>query len=81
MNALIMNAGYLLRSSYVHKKGSTFKIRVADVGRLSTNAMPSILLSDVYLLICDKKGCFCAYYQNSNKKRTFLCTCKYMGTS
>ena len=42
MNALIMNAGYLLRSSYVHKKGSTFKIRVAEVGRLSANVKDAI---------------------------------------
>ena len=33
--------------------------------------MPSILSSDAYLLIRDKKRCFFAYYQNCNKKVVF----------
>ena len=43
--------------------------RVASFRR--AQKMPSILSSDAYLLICDKKRCFFAYYQNCNKKGSF----------
>ena len=45
--------------------------RVAEVGKLSAQKMPSILSSDAYLLIRDKKRCFFAYYQNCNIKVVF----------
>ena len=42
--------------------------------------MPSILLSAEYLLIGDKKCCFCAYHQNCNKSVVFAGNCKYLET-
>ena len=40
-------------------------IRVAEVGTLSAKTkMPSILLLNAYLLVCNKKHCFIPFNQN-----------------
>ena len=56
---------------------------MAEVGRLSANAkkMPLILSPAAYLLICDRKHCFCAYGQNRKTKNVVNARiCKCMGT-
>ena len=47
--------------------------RVAEVGKLSASAKkPSILLSDAYLLICDKKNVVLSRITKTATKRQFL---------
>ena len=40
--------------------------------------IPSILSSGTYLLVRNKKRCFCTYYQNRNKNVVFARNCTYI---